>query len=784
MKKSGVLSIIMSVFLILSMLPSMVFAAELTALDGTLKVKGTAEVGTELSANFENVLPAGLGNDSVSFLWERKISDDEKTELSREKTYKPVEEDVGYVIVLTITGLEKMGYTGSLTAKTEAVAASGSQTSAENTEENYEEAGEAADGPSEESVDEPTEASADEPSEESVDEPSEEAGSGEELLEEQNGGEYEELRELTEEELAVLNGDDSGEMIEEPETDWENMNGSAGEDWEIEEAVYPDPYEEDALNAEGMPEEESEAEDMNTEDVNTEDSQTDTPAEEELTISPAVLDFTYNEGFESSTVNIQNNSSSAVTITLPESGKFDISLLGEDDLILEAGESLNVFVQPLLQPEEPSCSEELVFVVQKDGGEAVQISVTATANTGVEAEPTPTPEVSETPAPTPEVSETPTPTPEPTVTPTPEPIYSMICEPASLDFGSKSAGYAEPPAVQKTIITNNGNQELHLSAPVSDYYRIGEMPTDLLLPGQSLELRIRPKKGLAQGSYEEVIMIPNEEGVEVSVSVNFKVTKEVLKITGIQEVAAITDIPNGAEKSVKGLKLPSAVTISTTKGEDSAGVVWDVSNCSYDPTLTDKQTFTVKGSVSLPKGVKNPDELSLNISVKVTVGAYSPKLASASDNKITGITVEDKYTTQARISFTAVGAGMDNENPRKGDTRYVPLNWTVINTNTWQGAPYTATFGMAQSGQYTLTVVYDQQQYDGSSWVNTGSQDTKKVVFNVSRASDVTPTPTPNNYNQKTAVQTGDNTVILPFLIALILALACAVGVIVYKKKR
>ncbi len=818
MKKTGVLSMIMSVLLILSMLPSTVFAAELTALDGTLKVKGTAKVGTELSADFENVLPEGMENDCVSFLWERKNSNDEKQEVSREKTYTPVEEDAGCTIVLTVTGLEKMGFTGSLTAKTEAVA----ESAEESTEESYEEAEEPS--PSEEEVQEPS------PSEEEVQEPSsseEEVLLAEEELQEplssedSQDTEYDELRELTAEELAEINGDVSGEeTIDEPEDDWENMSEPAGDDWEIDEAVYPDPYEEDALNGEGMPEEEAEEEETQdseetstetasgeeTQNTETEGEASDTGAsdQEELVISPSVLEFTYNDGFESGTVNIRNNSASPVNVILPTSQKFTIAELGEGSLTLEAGASRDIFIQPLLTPEEPSCTEQLIFTIQKDNGEEIQIGVTATANTGVDPEPTavpepgenltptpevtetpePTPEVTETPAPTPEPTETPTPTPEPTVTPTPEPVYSMICEPASLDFGSKSAGYEEVPAVQKTLITNDGNQDLHLFAPVSDYYKIGELPTDILHPGQSLELRIRPKKGLAQGVYEEAILISSEEGVEAALGVTFKVTGAVLKVTKIHGVSAITDIPNGAEKSSKGLKLPSTVGITTTKGEDKASVAWDVANCSYDPRATDQQTFTVKGTVTLPKGVKNPDGISLSVSVKVTVGAYSPKLASASDNKITGITVDDKYTTQAKISFTAVGAGMDNQNPRKGDTRYVPLNWTVINTNTWQDAPYTATFGMAQSGQYTLTVVYNQQQYDGSLWVNTGSQDTKKVVFNVSRSSEVSPTPTPNNYSQKTAVQTGDNTMILPFVIALVLALACAVGVIVYKKKR
>ena len=75
------------------------------------------------------------------------------------------------------------------------------------------------------------------------------------------------------------------------------------------------------------------------------------------------------------------------------------------------------------------------------------------------------------------------------------------------------------------------------------------------------------------------------------------------------------------------------------------------------------------------------------------------------------------YTTQSKISFTAVGAGMDNNSPKKGDIRYVPLNWTVINTNAWSKAPYTACFGLSKSGDYTLKVVF---QTAAVQWQKTG----------------------------------------------------------------
>ena len=115
---------------------------------------------------------------------------------------------------------------------------------------------------------------------------------------------------------------------------------------------------------------------------------------------------------------------------------------------------------------------------------------------------------------------------------------------------------------------------------------------------------------------------------------------------------------------------------------------------------------------------------------------------------------------------------MDNNSPKKGDTRYVPQSWTVINTNVWNAAPYTASFGLAQSGDYTLKVAFVQQQYDGSSWKATGTMDTRQVSFSIAKAKVTAPgTNLTPAANRKSSVKTGDNTPILPFVCILILSL-------------
>ena len=124
MRKERILAVIMSVLLALSMIPATVFAAEIPALDGKLKIQGTAAEGRTLSAEFKEVKPEGVTEEDVAYLWERKTVEDEETEkagekpelkeLGKDKIYTVTQDDIGSKIVLTVTGKEENGYTGSL----------------------------------------------------------------------------------------------------------------------------------------------------------------------------------------------------------------------------------------------------------------------------------------------------------------------------------------------------------------------------------------------------------------------------------------------------------------------------------------------------------------------------------------------------------------------------------------------------------------------------------------------------------------------------------------------
>lgn len=379
---------------------------------------------------------------------------------------------------------------------------------------------------------------------------------------------------------------------------------------------------------------------------------------------------------------------------------------------------------------------------------------------------------------------------EPEPEPEPNPGLSVT---DSLEFGTKEEGYKELPDAKKVTVTNTGNTKIVLKQPSSNAYTIGTLSATELEAGDNATFSVQPVSGLSQGEYLEDIVIANDANVEAYVNVHFSVTKKKIdngkkanNLTGIKKPSDIKDLPNGTQKTQKALKLPGTVKITTTKGEQKASVKWDVKGSSYDPSSTERQIFNVKGTVILPEGVKNPNKISTVIAVSITVNGYQGTEAAASDNKITGIDSNGKYDTNTKITFTAAGAGMDNTNPRKGDTRYQPKSWKITETRTWDGEPYTATFRVSKPGKYTLKVTFGQQKYDGSSWKDTGTQSESTVTFTVSQAAVLTATPSPAviQTNQKSAVQTGDSTPIMTFVIILIVAVVCIGGILVYRRKK
>lgn len=834
MRKKRILAVLMAVLMIVTLLPSMAFAAEAGELGGKLKVKGLPAVGTVLSADYSKVTPEGVTDDDVIFSWSRQTGEKELTQVGTEKTYTVTQDDLGYVLVLDITPAETSGFTGKLQAKTLEVTATQEEAQLEGSEEDAESEDvrqtEEDDTQNPEQTEEMqiytqselqpdgTEKTTDKTEDVQETEAPEDAENTDDVENAQQELSYEAVASVEGQENPVCDfgtiraesGDNESQTmfvdikntgtgalnfkaispehfmvadIEEPLAAGESVSVWIQPRKELEEGTYDDTitYEteegaEVSFEVKAVVEAEEEEPVLEPDDSEAPDDSenpetpdnTEEPSAElgKLSIStdPAVLSFAdltegYTQISESQTVTVTNTGDETVTLKLPESEHFDIAPVDTQAVYtLEKGASCSFLVQPKAGLVQGDYSDTLVFGIEEDESAVAQ----AEAGVSVKAEE--------------------------------KPQVSLKADPSEIIYDPMEEGYNTPEYVYRITLTNTGNAAVDLTQPQAQYFEIGELSATQLDPGAEATFTAVPKTGMTAGEYSESVQVTatntdSQISAVAEISASFSVTKPACRITGIQNPSHVKGVKNGVEKSAKALGLPSKVVINTTEGEMKAKVKWNVKECTYDPSVKQEQTFKVNGTVVLPDGVENPDQISLITAVKVTVKAgRTAQIADPANNKITGISA-DGYTTQSKITFTAVGAGMDNESPGKGDVRYVPDHWTVINTNSWSQAPYTATFGITKEGTYNLTVVFNAQQYDGKSWKNTGKQDTKQVSFTISQPKVVitaTPTPVQQNpaANQKKAVQTGDTTNIMPFVLILAIAAGAIVGVVVYKKKK
>ena len=816
MRKERILAVIMSVLMALSMLPITVFAAETTALNGKLKLQGIAAEGKTLSADFKNVDTEGLTEDDVTYLWSRKTFDDEAAEnagetpqlkeLGKEKTYTVTKEDIGSKIVLTITGKEENGYSGTLTVTSDEV------------------------------VDAESGAALEAAAEAQTEDASEETGE-DQTTDEENTGDQQDNADSTEDTGAA--GAETVDEIPPATSDDQQTEGQVTEEQPQEEQ-----------SQEEQPEQTGETQEVPTEDTLVKDdqmednqlTQADDSAEGEDKagtetvdgIPPATSDDTYpaedgNNGTTEDPSNEEpsNEEPSNKDSSNEEPSNENPSQVTADQITIGENDSLTPefsFVQDYTA-EDATAAQKTVTFTNKSSDTAVNLSVTASGDANQAATAV---WAGQTDAQT----NTVTVNPGASVTLTITPVTGLdananpyqqtftvnnVNDPAAmmeiatitatvtvqgishdltpnpnetLDFATAKNGYSAVDAKTITYI-NNGNIPETVIMPVSQSgnYEITTEDSLTLAPNGEgrITFSVRPKAGLAVGSYTETIKVATESGFEATtpISAAFQVIKDTATITKIQQPSAVSGLPNGTKKSASSLNLPSAVVIETTAGNMKAAVSWNVKGSSYRQSATDEQNFTVSGTITLPDGVDNDNNLNLATSIDVNVKAYSPKIASAENNTITGIEYNGVYTTQSKISFTAVGAGMDNTSPRKGDTRYEPKSWTVLNnTLGWDAAPYTASFGLAKSGDYTLKVNFEQQKYDGNSWQPTNTTDTRQVSFSITKANVTAPGANLTPAISKTgAVKTGDSTQILPFICILIIAAGAIGGVVFYKKK-
>ena len=155
-----------------------------------------------------------------------------------------------------------------------------------------------------------------------------------------------------------------------------------------------------------------------------------------------------------------------------------------------------------------------------------------------------------------------------------------------------------------------------------------------------------------------------------------------------------------------------------------------------------------------------------------TVTALYKDGPNPNNNTITGLENGAEYLKSTTLTFTAGGAGMENKKPNPGDYRYVPASYQIGSVGgSWSSSPYTTSMAINAVGDYTLTVTYRKEVYDGNDWIPDGTNVTKSITFHVVNA---------------LSVKTGDSSPLIPLAIAGCAALAViiALAVILIRRRK
>ena len=155
----------------------------------------------------------------------------------------------------------------------------------------------------------------------------------------------------------------------------------------------------------------------------------------------------------------------------------------------------------------------------------------------------------------------------------------------------------------------------------------------------------------------------------------------------------------------------------------------------------------------------------------VTVEATYKDGPSPDYNEIQNITAGGEYLKGETITFTAAGNGMDNTNPNPGDYRYRPTGYQIGTvTGNWNNAPYTTSMAINAVGQYTLTVNYAKDVFDGKTWNPDGSSVSKSVTFNVVNTRSVqTGDPTDTGYLLRMAAIAAAALIVIVVLVVVVI---------------
>ena len=118
---------------------------------------------------------------------------------------------------------------------------------------------------------------------------------------------------------------------------------------------------------------------------------------------------------------------------------------------------------------------------------------------------------------------------------------------------------------------------------------------------------------------------------------------------------------------------------------------------------------------------------------------------SVSESTVTGLEKALAFYPKKMYNFQVTGAGTDNKEPIKGDTKWIPYGWSMSAKNIDTGYQKSWSIGnvngIKQAKTFKMYVFFQKYIYNGSEWEATGVKEALATEFK-SKAIDFSLTPT------------------------------------------
>ena len=564
MERRRFLAIVMTVMMVISLIPSMVFAAAPSGeLGGKLKVKGLAAVGVTVSADYSKVTPEGVTDEDFTFSWSRQTGEKELTQIGTEKTYTITQEDLGYKLELDITPIDGSGLTGTLTAKTLEVVATEDEAKAL-TEQNPDETEKAQLAETTDEAENNQDSENQTTDETQTDENQNVENSQNDEVQETEG-QLDETQTAYDNESAQQTDDSQENASDQTYNETDSTEGTDDSQMKI--------YTEEQLQVDEDGNVQTDKTDENAEDTAGKDSKEayEAVASVEDSEDP-VCDFGTAQSdlgdVEAQYVQITNIGSETLNFQEISPEHFMVADITEP---LAAGESVNVWVQPR-EGLEAGDYDDVITYETEEGTEVsfeAKITIEGESSDADDEDLEPVEDPKEEPSDTTEPAETPddSKTSDDNTDASLE-AQSLDINTGTLNFSDVEENYTQANETLSVTVTNTGDSAVTLRIPQSEYFNVlnedgSEAASGTqLAKGESIMFMVQPKTGLTKGDYSDTLVFGSNEESEVTAQVTAEISvKEAQQqITEIQADPASVNYDDLKE----GYDTPDSTTVTLT----------------------------------------------------------------------------------------------------------------------------------------------------------------------------------------------------------------------------